>query len=90
MRRIAIAGATALALAGIGHNMPPAPIPVPMHEQMAQAEHLRRRENKKLWQKRRRKPGHPGRYYTVSRFARKVRKFGPGYRPGKLFKGHRA
>lgn len=90
MRKLMIAGAAALALAGIGHNMPPAPVPVPMHDQMQRAEALRRRENKKLWQKRRQKPNDPGRYHTHTRGIRKARKFGPGYRPGKLFKGHRA
>lgn len=29
-------------------------------------------------------------YHEMGRFERKTRKFGPEYRPGKLFKGHRA
>ena len=90
VKKILAAGSVAVALAGMGHNLPPVPVAQPLSEQAAINPHrIKRRENKKLWQKRRR----AARYHTVhhkkSRAVRKSLRYGPGYRPGKLFKGHR-
>lgn len=81
MRNIFAAGALALAgLAGIGHNMPPAPFPpVPFAEQMQVEHRIKRRENKKLWQRVRRQPKRRARFHRLSWSQRK----------GRLFKGHR-
>jgi hypothetical protein len=84
--------AAAMAFApGIGHNMPP--VDVPAHQVEQRAVMPRRivdenRRNQKLKQRRRRKT-RVQILHTRTRFDRKTRKFGPGYRPGKLFKGHR-
>lgn len=79
MRKLLVAGAASLALAGIGHNMPPAPIPTTASERLEQEHRIKRRENKKLWQKRRRKPKMRCLYHRLSWSQRK----------GRLFKGHR-
>ena len=95
MRRLMIAGAAAAAitgLAGIGHNMPPAIAPqaAPTHQQAVLPKRIvdENRRNQKLKQKLRRAK----RRQRLQRFTRAQRKtiqHGPGYRPGKLFKGHR-
>lgn len=80
MRNLFIAGALAVGLAGIGHNMPPAPLPPePAAEILERKHRIKRRENKKLWQKMRRRPKDRQRYHTKSWSQRK----------GRLFKGHR-
>ena len=93
MRRIMMAGAAALALAGIGHNMPPASY-APQTTSTHQAIMPKRitednRRNQKLKQKLRRGTRWGGRYHRDTRFMRKMMQKGPGYHPGKLFKGHR-
>ena len=92
LRKLMLAAATTTAIAGMagmGHNMPPGPVPVPMHDQMQEAARIRRRENKKRWQKMRRRLKRRTRFSADTRFARKTRKHGLGYKAGKLFKGHR-
>lgn len=96
MRRIMQVGAIGLAMAGIagiGHNMPPALASVDQAPQQRQAVLPRRivdenRRNQKLKQKLRREARRQN-LQRYSRAQRKSRKFGAGYRPGKLFKGHR-
>ena len=88
---IAIAGAAMLA--GIGHNMPPATYAATQTSIKTQAVLPRRivdenRRNQKLRQKLRRK-NRLQQLHRFTRAQRKSRKFGAGYRPGKLFKGHR-
>jgi|GEM_PF-4063323 len=80
MRKALLTAALAVGIAGIGHNMPPAPLP-PMttSERMREEHRIKRRENKKLWQKRRRKPKMRCRHHRLSWSKRK----------GRLFKGHR-
>lgn len=78
MRKLLIAGAASLALAGIGHNMPPAPVTVTASERLEREHRIKRRENKKLWQKRRRRTKRNC-YHRLSWSQRK----------GRLFKGHR-
>lgn len=93
MRKLMMAGAAALALAGIGHNMPPAsyvPQSSPSHlavipKRLAD----QNRRNQKLKQKLRRGTKWGGRYHRDTRFMRKTMQKGAGYYPGKLFKGHR-
>lgn len=95
MRKIMLAGALGAAMAGIvgmGHNMPP--VPVTQASVDARAVLPRRiadenRRNQKLKQKLRRGTRWGGKFHRDTRFQRKAMKFGPGYRPGKLFKGHR-
>lgn len=96
MRRIMLAGTMAglalAGLAGIGHNMPP--VNVAHTTSQNQAVLPRRvadenRRNQKLKQKLRRGTKWGGKYHRDTRFQRKAMKFGAGYRPGKLFKGHR-
>ena len=93
MRNIMIAGAMALGLAGIGHNVPPASY-VPQTKSTHQAVMPKRitaekRRNQKLKQKLRRGTKWGGKYYRNTRFMRKMMQKGTGYHPGKLFKGHR-
>jgi hypothetical protein len=93
MRRMIIAGAMALGLAGIGHNMPPASY-VPQTTSTHQAVMPKRityenRRNQKLKQKLRRGTEWGGRYHRNTRFMRKMMQKGAGYHPGKMFKGHR-
>jgi hypothetical protein len=83
----------ALALAGIGHNMPPAYAAMPTTTSKPQAVLPKRivdenRRNQKLKQKLRRKVRRQMRQ-RFSRAELKTMKFGSGYRAGKLFKGHR-
>lgn len=93
MKRV-LGAAVAMAMTltpGIGHNMPP--VDVPTHRVEQRAVMPRRivdenRRNQKLKQRRRRRQRIQN-LQTRTRFSRKTRKFGPGYRPGKLFKGHR-
>jgi hypothetical protein len=85
--------AVAVAIAGIGHNMPPSLAPMTPTMSNLQAVLPRRivdenRRNQKLQQKLRRTK-RTQRLQRYSRYQRKVQKFGSGYRPGKLFKGHR-
>ena len=91
MRRAGFLAAAALVLAGMGHNNPPAPVSAPTETVRAvlpkRIEDENRR-NQKLKQKLRRQK----RRDFLNRYPRAMRKrikFGPGYRPGKLFKGHR-
>lgn len=79
MRSLFTAGAMAIALAGIGHNMPPVTVSMPYAEQMQTEHRIKRRDNKKLWQKRRRYPKGRARFHRLSWSQRK----------GRLFKGHR-
>lgn len=82
-----------MALAGIGHNLPPAHAAMPTNTTTPQAVLPKRivdenQRNQKLKQKLRRKV----RRQILQRFTRSQRKgmrFGSGYRAGKLFKGHR-
>lgn len=95
MRRLMLAGVLGAALgglAGIGHNMPPVHVPAQQttHNQAVLPKRIidENRRNQKLKQKLRRAK----RRLYVQRFTRSQRKgqkFGFGYRPGKLFKGHR-
>lgn len=89
---LGIAIASAAMLAGIGHNMPPATYAATQISK-TQAVLPRRivdenRRNQKLRQKLRRK-NRLQQLHRFTRAQRKSRKFGSGYRPGKLFKGHR-
>jgi hypothetical protein len=93
MRKFLIAGAMALGLAGIGHNMPPASY-APQTASTHQAVMPKRttdenRRNNKLKQKLRRGTEWGGRYHRNTRFMRKMMQKGTFYHPGKLFKGHR-
>ena len=93
MRNLLLAATMGLAMAGIGHNMPPVPAPVAQGTSQSQAVLPRRivdenRRNQKLKQKLRRQKRRQE-LHSFSRAQRKTRKFGHGYRPGKLFKGHR-
>lgn len=93
MRKLMIAAAASIALAGIGHNMPPASY-VPQTSSTHQAVLPKRiaeqnRRNKKLKQKLRRGTKWGGKYHMDTRFMRKVLRKGSNYHPGKLFKGHR-
>jgi hypothetical protein len=91
MKRLLLAGA--MALAGIGHNMPPVYAAMTTTASKPQAVLPKRivdenRRNQKLKQKLRREV----RRQMLQRFTRaqrKAMKFGSGYRDGKLFKGHR-
>jgi hypothetical protein len=88
-----IAASAAMALAGIGHNMPPASY-VPQTTSTHQAVMPKRityenRRNQKLKQKLRRGTMWAGKYHQNTRFMRKMMQKGTGYHPGKLFKGHR-
>lgn len=88
-----IAGAMALGLAGIGHNMPPTSH-VPQTASTHQAVMPKRitdenRRNQKLKQKLRRGTKWGGKYHLDTRFMRKIIQKGAGYHSGKLFKGHR-
>lgn len=93
MRKLMLAGAAAIALAGIGHNMPPASAAhqkPPTHlAVLPKRIAVENRRNQKLKQKQRRGTRWGGRYHYDTRFRRKMIKLGAGYRPGKLFKGHR-
>lgn len=88
-----VAAAMAVSMAGIGHNGPPVLITPPGQPVIQQAVMPRRivvenRRNQKLKQKLRKRK----RVQWItrnSRFQRKAMQFGNGYRPGKLFKGHR-
>lgn len=86
--------AVALALAGvpgIGHNMPPPSAPQTSTENRAVLPRRivdENRRNQKLKQRLRRKK-RLERLQKYTRFQRKSQKLGSGYRPGKLFKGHR-
>jgi hypothetical protein len=76
---------------GIGHNMPPPSAPQTTPESRAILPRRlvdENRRNQKLKQRLRRKK-RLEKLQRFSRFQRKTIKFGPGYRPGKLFKGHR-
>lgn len=74
MRRLLIAGAMSAALAGIGHNMPPSPMPpATFTEQMETSHRIKRAENKKLWQKVRRKPKGRAQYHRLNWSQRKGR-----------------
>ena len=80
MRKMLMAAATSAALAGIGHNLPPvAIVPESVSEKIRHEHNTKRRENKKLWQRRRRKPKQIDRYHSATWSQRKRR----------LFKGHR-
>lgn len=80
MRNLLTAAALSIGLAGMGHNMPPVTIePMTTSEAMQRQHEIKRRENKKLWQKMRRKPKDRPRYHKLSWSQRK----------GRLFKGHR-
>lgn len=95
MRKMMLTGAAMAALATIGHNGPPIGLSMaPSAPQVAERAVLPRRmldenrRNQKLKQKRRK----PKRYRGCpkgTRAQRKAMQFGFGYRPGKLFKGHR-
>ena len=94
MRKVLLSATAALAmsgLAGIGHNMPPATVaPSQTSERAILPKRIvdENRRNQKLRQKlRRAKRRQMLQRYT--RAQRKTMKFGHGYRPGKLFKGHR-
>lgn len=95
MRKLMMAAATGLAmtgLAGIGHNLPPAATPQTHHQDRAVLPRRiadENRRNQKLKQKLRRGTRWGGKFHRDTRFMRKAMRFGPGYRPGKLFKGHR-
>lgn len=94
MKNIMLAGALGLALgatAGIGHNMPPVSAPYASVENRAVLPRRlldENRRNQKLKQRLRRAKRRQ-RLQKYTRAQRKSLKFGPGYRPGKLFKGHR-
>ena len=93
MKKVILAATMAIAFAGIGHNMPPAIAPIVTAASTNQAILPRRivdenRRNQKLKQKLRRQK-RIQRLLKYSRFQRKAMKFGTGYKPGKLFKGHR-
>lgn len=94
MKNILLAGVLGLSLgatAGIGHNMPPASYPNTSTENRAVLPRRlldENRRNQKLKQRLRR-ARHRRRLQKYTRSQRKGQKFGPGYRPGKLFKGHR-
>ena len=93
MRKIILAGAATLALAGMGHNLPPVSVAV-QKAQMHQAIVPKRisgenKRNNKLKQKLRRGTRWGGKYHRDTRFMRKTIQKGAGYHPGKLFKGHR-
>jgi hypothetical protein len=93
LKRAALGIATAAMLAGIGHNMPPATYAATQSSSKTQAVLPRRivdenRRNQKLRQKLRRQK-RLQLLHRLTRAQRKTRKFGSGYRPGKLFKGHR-
>jgi|GEM_PF-7093676 len=78
-------------LAGIGHNLPPAPTSQPApHNQAILPKRIfdENRRNQKLKQKLRRAKRRQYRQ-RYTRAQRKSLQFGAGYRPGKLFKGHR-
>jgi hypothetical protein len=95
MRRAILAGATAAVMAGLvglGHNMGPtlASHQTQVRQQAVLPKRIvdEQRRNQKLKQKRRRaKRRQLLQQYT--RAQRKAMRFGPGYRPGKLFRGHR-
>jgi hypothetical protein len=91
MKRVMIAAALA-GLAGMGHNLPPSMVS-PTTQSPKQAVLPSRivdeqRRNQKLKQKRRRVK-RLQELHRYSRAERKTMKFGTGYKPGKLFKGHR-
>lgn len=93
MKKFALAAAATFALAGIGHNMSPvtvAPIAVATHQQAVLPRRIvdENRRNQKLKQKLRRAKRRQF-LRENTRAQRKAIKFGHGYRPGKLFKGHR-
>lgn len=93
MKRLLVAGAASLALAGIGHNLPPVLVSQASatNQQAVLPKRIRdeNRRNQKLKQKLR-KAKRRQMLQRYSRAQRKSMKFGFGYRPGKLFKGHRA
>ncbi|PWE48441.1 hypothetical protein DEM26_18000 [Thioclava sp. NG1] len=70
-----------MAIAGMGHNLPPVTVQMPYAERMQIEHRIKRAENKKLWQKirRKRKWSQRTRYHKLSWSQRK----------GRLFKGHR-
>ena len=91
MKNVLLAGA--MVLAGIGHNGPPSSLTQTVQPVVDRAVLPKRvidenRRNQKLKQKLRRQKRRQFNQKYV-RFARKTIKFGAGYRPGKLFKGHR-
>ena len=90
MKRMATTvAALAVAYGMMGHNLPPVPVTDPYAQTMQkETEAIRRRDNKKLWQKRRKPKDSPS-YHKAPRSVRKSKQHGPGYHPGKLFKGHR-
>jgi hypothetical protein len=95
MRKAILAGATAAVMAGLvglGHNMGPSLVsqPTQVRQQAVLPKRIvdEQRRNQKLKQKRRKQK----RRELLQRYARakrKTLKFGSGYRPGKLFRGHR-
>lgn len=93
-KNIMAVGALGFAMAatpGIGHNMPPASAPqTPMENRAVLPRRIvdENRRNQKLKQRLRRKK-QLERLQKYTRCQRKAQKFGAGYRPGKLFKGHR-
>lgn len=93
MRTVLASAVTALALAGIGHNVPPINVATqkaPAHQAVVPKRlSEENRRNNKLKQKLRRGTRWGGKYHRDTRFMRKTIKKGAGYHPGKLFKGHR-
>ena len=93
MPGLMLAGATALALAGIGHNMPPVHVAAQKaatHQAILPKRIFdANRRNQKLKQNLRRGTKWGGKYHRDTRFMRKTMQKGAGYHPGKLFKGHR-
>ena len=93
MKKFMLAAVASLALAGMGHNMPPVTVttaPVTSSQQAVLPRRIvdENRRNQKLQQKLRRTKRRQ-RLLKTTRFQRKTQKFGSTYRPGRLFKGHR-
>jgi len=95
MRKIVLAAAATMALAGMGHNLPPVQVSF-SHTTQAPARVAvlprrivdENRRNQKLKQKLRRRKRRQ-QLLKYNRFTRKSMRYGTGYRAGKLFKGHR-
>ena len=95
MRKVVLAAAATMALAGMGHNLPPVQVSF-SHTTSASTRVAvlprrivdENRRNQKLKQKLRRRKQRQ-RLLKNNRFTRKTMKYGTDYRAGKLFKGHR-